>query len=160
MSLPPRRAILVAGMHRSGTSAATRVFNLLGADLPGNLFPSTEENETGYWESRDVAALNDSILRSLGTAWHDDAPIDSQWFQGSAAAVFRDEIYQFFPPRARPAFHEALLAELVDGRDRVVSSRGRQVPRGVKRKMSKFPLRPRCRRRACVRCVRVRIKKR
>jgi hypothetical protein len=27
--------------------------------------------------------------------------------------------------------------------ERVVSSRGRQVPRGVKRKMSNYPLRPR-----------------
>ena len=29
-----RIAILVLGMHRSGTSALTRVINLLGADLP------------------------------------------------------------------------------------------------------------------------------
>ncbi len=28
-------------------------------------------------------------------------------------------------------------------KERVVSSRGRQVPRGVKRKMSGYPLRPR-----------------
>ena len=52
-----------------------------------------------------------------------------------------------------------MLAELVDGRDRVVSSRGRQVPRGVKRKMSQFPLRPRRRLRVRVRRVRVHIKK-
>jgi hypothetical protein len=34
-----------------------------------------------------------------------------------------------------------VLAEILE--ERVVSSRGRQVPRGVKRKMSNFPLRPR-----------------
>ena len=33
--------------------------------------------------------------------------------------------------------HEAVLEE------RAVSGRGRQVPRGVKRKMSNYPLRPR-----------------
>ena len=65
-----------------------------------------------------------------------------------------------FPPRDRPAFHEALLAELADPRDRVVSSRGRRVPRGVKRKMSKFPLRPRRRRRTRIMDVRIRIKER
>ncbi len=64
------------------------------------------------------------------------------------------------PPRARPAFHEAVLAELVDGRDRVVSSRGRHVPRGVKRKMSNFPLRPRRRLRTRILRVRVCIKER
>jgi hypothetical protein len=34
-----------------------------------------------------------------------------------------------------------VLDEILD--ERVVSSRGRQNPRGVKRKMSNFPLRPR-----------------
>ena len=34
-----------------------------------------------------------------------------------------------------------MLAEILE--ERAVSSRGRQVPRGVKRKMSKFPLRRR-----------------
>lgn len=38
-------------------------------------------------------------------------------------------------------FHKALLAEILE--ERVVSSRGRQIPRGVKRKMSNSPLRPR-----------------
>jgi len=34
-----------------------------------------------------------------------------------------------------------VLDEILE--ERVVSSRGRQVPRGVKRKMSNYPLRPR-----------------
>ena len=34
-----------------------------------------------------------------------------------------------------------MLDEILE--ERVVSSRGRQTPRGVKRKMSNFPLRPR-----------------
>jgi hypothetical protein len=46
-----------------------------------------------------------------------------------------------FPPRARRALHRAVLAEILE--ERVVSSRGRQVPRGVKRQMSSYPLRPR-----------------
>jgi hypothetical protein len=45
-----------------------------------------------------------------------------------------------FPPRAKKAFHESVLAEILQ--ERVVSSRGRRHPRGVKRKMSNFPLRP------------------
>jgi hypothetical protein len=34
-----------------------------------------------------------------------------------------------------------VLDEILE--ERVVSSRGRQVPRGIKRKMSSYPLRPR-----------------
>jgi hypothetical protein len=39
------------------------------------------------------------------------------------------------------AFHSAVLDEILQ--ERVVSSRNRRNPRGVKRKMSNFPLRPR-----------------
>ena len=46
-----------------------------------------------------------------------------------------------FPPRDSKAFHDAVLQEILQ--ERVVSSRNRRNPRGVKRKMSNFPLRPR-----------------
>jgi hypothetical protein len=46
-----------------------------------------------------------------------------------------------FPPRQRKAFHQAILDEILE--ERVVSSRNRINPRGVKRKMSNYPLRPR-----------------
>ena len=60
-----RQAILVLGMHRSGTSAVTRIINLLGADLPGNLMSPKDENPEGYWESQELMRLHDQIL-SLG----------------------------------------------------------------------------------------------
>jgi hypothetical protein len=50
-----------------------------------------------------------------------------------------------FPPRQRKALHQAILDEILE--ERVVSSRNRINPRGVKRKMSNYPLRPRKRRR-------------
>jgi len=46
-----------------------------------------------------------------------------------------------FPPAKRRAFHKAVLGEILE--ERVVSSRNRRNFRGVKRKMSNFPLRPR-----------------
>jgi hypothetical protein len=46
-----------------------------------------------------------------------------------------------FPPQQRKALHEAILSEILE--ERVVSSRHRINPRGVKRKMSNYPLRPR-----------------
>src|SRR5215472_16082552 len=45
------------------------------------------------------------------------------------------------PPRQRKAFPQAILDEILE--ERVVSSRNRVNPRGVKRKMSNYPLRPR-----------------
>jgi hypothetical protein len=46
-----------------------------------------------------------------------------------------------FPPAKKKAFHKAVLAEILE--ERVVSSRNRRNFRGVKRKMSNFPIRPR-----------------
>ena len=43
-----RRAVVVLGMHRSGTSALTRVVSLLGADLPSRLIPANVANEAGF----------------------------------------------------------------------------------------------------------------
>ena len=46
-----------------------------------------------------------------------------------------------FPPPQKRAFHKAVLDEILQ--ERVASSRNRRNFRGVKRKMSNFPLRPR-----------------
>src|SRR5215212_8870725 len=60
-----------------------------------------------------------------------------------AVHVLRRKIPHFaaLPPRARRALHRTVLDEILE--ERAVSGRGRQVPRGVKRKMSNYPLRPR-----------------
>ena len=50
----PRTAILVSGMHRSGTSAITRVVSLLGAGLPCDIIDARRDNERGFWEGRAV----------------------------------------------------------------------------------------------------------
>ncbi len=69
-----RCCILVLGMHRSGTSVATRIISLLGADLPQGLVPPADNNPTGYWESRDLLTLNDRLLASGGSRWDDWGP--------------------------------------------------------------------------------------
>lgn len=75
--VPESTAILIAGMHRSGTSALTRVINLLGVQLPSNLMAANEqENPKGYWESIDIAAFNDELLHSVGSSWDDVLPVD------------------------------------------------------------------------------------
>lgn len=67
-----RRAFVVVGMHRSGTSAMTRTLSLLGATLPARLMPAREANNaTGFWEPMSVAELNDEILEALDSEWDD-----------------------------------------------------------------------------------------
>lgn len=71
--------ILVLGMHRSGTSACTRVLNLLGCALPDRLIGPGVGNEAGHWESADVVKLNDRMLTSAGSGWEDWGPINKDW---------------------------------------------------------------------------------
>lgn len=75
-----RVCLLVLGMHRSGTSALSRVLALLGADLPQALMPANRGNETGYWESAPISRLNDDLLASAGSGWADWLAFDSAWY--------------------------------------------------------------------------------
>ena len=58
-----KEAIIVAGMHRSGTSAMARMLSLAGASLPERLMPPGPANPEGHWEPLDVTILNDEIFR-------------------------------------------------------------------------------------------------
>ena len=82
------KGILVLGMHRSGTSALTRVLNLLGCALPDNLLGAGVGNETGHWEAASAVTLNDQIFASAGTRWDDWGPLNDDWRQ----SPLRDEM--------------------------------------------------------------------
>ena len=72
---PPLRStpdILVLGMHRSGTSALTRVLAGAGAwvgDDEEMLPAHPADNPTGYWERRDIVAAHDEFLTAAGCGW-------------------------------------------------------------------------------------------
>src|SRR4051794_14929163 len=81
-----RWAIIVAGMHRSGTSAVTRVLSLLGAELPRNLMePVAGDNELGFWGARAITQAHEKLLESLGLAWTDLDPVPQSWFRSPVA---------------------------------------------------------------------------
>ncbi|HET6655085.1 MAG TPA: glycosyltransferase [Gammaproteobacteria bacterium] len=64
---------VVLGMHRSGTSMVARLLNMMGAsfgDADGLRAPA-KDNERGFWERREVIAINDRILRAAGSSWDD-----------------------------------------------------------------------------------------
>ncbi len=63
-------------MHRSGTSALTRVVSLMGATLPKRLMGAGGGNEAGHWEPERLVAYHDQMLAELGSAWHDFKPLD------------------------------------------------------------------------------------
>jgi hypothetical protein len=84
VSSASRRCIIVAGMHRSGTSAITRVVNLLGADVAKELLPAKIDNQSGFWESLAVVNIHDQLLRTLGSSWDDPFPLPDRWIEAGA----------------------------------------------------------------------------
>jgi hypothetical protein len=50
-------------------------------------------------------------------------------------------VYRSIPPAKRKNFHKAILDEILQ--ERAVTNRNKRYFRGIKRKMSNFPLRPR-----------------
>ncbi len=83
-------ALLVMGVGRSGTSALTRVLNLLGAALPAKTLAANSGNELGHWEPSSILALNEEILSVHGSDWHDPRSFPKEWFVSSEAEVFTD----------------------------------------------------------------------
>jgi O-antigen biosynthesis protein len=79
-------------MHRSGTSALTRVINLLGADLPANVMPPNFANEAGYFESNDLMVVHDELLESAGSDWHDWRAFNPDWYTSPDAPAFKERV--------------------------------------------------------------------
>ncbi len=71
----------------------------------------------------------------------DEDPDQLSFLHAVRAIRGKMAVYALFPPAKKRAFHNAVLDEILE--ERVVSSRNRRNPRGVKRMMSNFPLRPR-----------------
>lgn len=70
-----QKCLLVLGMHRSGTSALTRVLNIMGARLPAETMGAGVSNPTGHWEPSRLTAYHDRFLAEFGSVWHDWRPL-------------------------------------------------------------------------------------
>lgn len=81
-------ALLVLGMHRSGTSALTGALGLLGVQLSENLFaPQRGVNDKGFFEHGDIGDTHDDILLELASRWDDILPLPENWWTEPALAA-------------------------------------------------------------------------
>lgn len=87
-----RQALIVLGMHRSGTSAISGVLALLGAQAPKSLMPATLDNPKGYWESTAIMHFHDRILGSAGTRWNDWDGFNADWADSAAGMDFNSDV--------------------------------------------------------------------
>ena len=81
------RGVVILGMHRSGTSAATRLVNVLG---PATCRPDEMVrgpwNPSGHYESRSLMVLNNGLLKQMGCTWWSPPP-DGAQYEAVAARI-------------------------------------------------------------------------
>jgi hypothetical protein len=94
--------VMVVGMHRSGTSAVTRVINLLGVPLgrEDDIY-TADDNPSGHWESNTLCDLNEMILHVFGGFDMGMPPMPRAWLQSRRAEYLRgvmratfDDVYR------------------------------------------------------------------
>lgn len=85
-------AVIVLGMHRSGTSAVTGCLSLMGMHLGQNLIPADASNPMGYWEQNDVVIIHNNLLHQLGVSWSSVGELPTGWIDSRAARNAKKEL--------------------------------------------------------------------
>lgn len=97
--MPSRTALIVLGMHRSGTSALARMLSLLGAALPEHVVGAGRGNEAGHWEPERLVDLHAEMLDEVGSRWDDwrrfePAALGPEWlshYRGEISRLISEE---------------------------------------------------------------------
>jgi hypothetical protein len=88
-----RRAVLVLGMHRSGTSALAGLLMRLGVAGPRTPMQPGDDNPLGYGESKAFHEFHERLLQSLGSSWDAWSRVSPDWF-ASPDAIDRAEEFR------------------------------------------------------------------
>lgn len=91
-----RTALLILGMHRSGTSLLARITSFLGAALPRHLVPANASNPTGHWEPARLVDLHEQLLAAIDSGWDDWRAPNLRWRETDPAAALATRIVQTF----------------------------------------------------------------
>jgi hypothetical protein len=72
---------IVLSMHRSGSSVASRLLNMMGLYLGAedSMMLPQSDNSVGFWERQDVADINDLVLSRYGASWDNVYPLPTTY---------------------------------------------------------------------------------
>lgn len=89
--MTPAKIICVLGMHRSGTSVVSRLIQMLGAYAgpERHRMEPAPDNPKGFWEHRELAAINDEILARFGGSWDNPPVVPDGWELSAQLADLR-----------------------------------------------------------------------
>ncbi len=101
-------AVLILGMHRSGTSSVAGALVRLGGDAPLHMMAPQLDNERGFWESSVIMEMNGDVLAAGDSDWTDWRKFDCCRIGGP------------FVDGLRARAKAALIAEFADARIPVI----------------------------------------
>lgn len=113
-----QRVVVVAGMHRAGTSVIARGLQVLRLDLGDALMSAdVRQNARGFFEDVDVVKLDDALLDGAGADWKSAALLDAvDWSDATHAAshaAARRMLERKIAPTGRFAFKDPRIARLL-----------------------------------------------
>ena len=86
-------ALIILGMHRSGTSLLTGLLSQVGVVMGRRLYaPQKGVNEKGFWEHEDIVDTHDELLLHLGSQWDDLLPLDKEWWKADLVQPFAERL--------------------------------------------------------------------
>jgi len=95
-SHPGKTALIVIGMHRSGTSATTGALQCLGVQLGKKLYAGHAGiNAKGYFEHSGIADTNEEALLALGSGWDDVLLKEDGWWNAGCLNPYAKRVRQY-----------------------------------------------------------------
>ncbi len=86
-------AVIVLGVHRSGTSALAGALTALGFHPGDKLLPAVASvNNSGFFEDQRVVDLNDQLLAAAGRDWNWPGPLPAGWQNKTAVKALQPAI--------------------------------------------------------------------
>jgi GT2 family glycosyltransferase len=110
-------AVLVLGMHRSGTSLLAGALAECGYFVGDRLLPPQEDNPKGFFEDATLVALHDELLDVIGLRWDDPRPLPENWEKFDGVRAVREKIEAYFDavflPQKRWALKDPRMSRLL-----------------------------------------------
>ncbi len=87
-----RKAVVVLGMHRSGTSTITGMLYHSGLSIGKSEMGSNATNPKGFFENYRLMAFNDALLAVLNCTWNSTVGLPSGAWETAKTGQFAEEL--------------------------------------------------------------------
>jgi len=93
MSENADKAVVILGMHRSGTSAVARCLESSGVYLgpPAAMIGPSVDNPKGFFELTSIVAMHEQLLAALDRGWDSSVAMPPEWWTLPEVAPFFDD---------------------------------------------------------------------